>query len=130
MRAIFERIRAVISVFQSVFRLQQWIAVALVGVVLMASGSSQAAPSTQDADIDSDVKTELQRLANEGEEGRPRTSGQWQAENEELQGKPGKQLKRIVRESADAVEEMSEIYPQNAKTLTPGVEDGKLPKDK
>lgn len=61
--------------------------------------------------------------------GRPRTMGQWQAENEELQGKPGQQLKRIAEESADAVKNMAEIYPQNAKTLIPGVDDGELPND-
>ncbi len=61
--------------------------------------------------------------------GRPRTMGQWEAENESLEGQPGKQLKRIAEESADAVKNMAEIYPQNAKTLTPGVDNGKLPND-
>lgn len=61
--------------------------------------------------------------------GRPRTMGQWEAENESLEGQPGKQLKRIAKESADAVKNMAEIYPQNAKTLTPGIDNGKLPND-
>ncbi|MGB3138854.1 MAG: hypothetical protein WBG38_03465 [Nodosilinea sp.] len=64
-----------------------------------------------------------------GEVGRPRTMGQWEAENEALEGQPGEQLKRIAKESANAVKNMAEIYPQNAKTLTPGVDDGKLPTD-
>ena len=61
--------------------------------------------------------------------GRPRTMGQWEAENEALEGQPGKQLKRIAEESADAVKNMAGIYPQNAKTLTPGVDNGELPND-
>jgi len=61
--------------------------------------------------------------------GRPRTMGQWEAENEALEGQPGKQLKRIAEESADAVKNMAEIYPQNAKTLIPGVDNGELPTD-
>ena len=61
--------------------------------------------------------------------GRPRTMGQWEAENEALEGQPGKQLKRIAEESVDAVKNMAEIYPQNAKTLTPGVDNGALPND-
>ncbi len=61
--------------------------------------------------------------------GRPRTMGQWEAESESLEGQPGKQLKRIAEESADAVKNMAGIYPQNAKTLTPGVDNGKLPND-
>ncbi|MBD1916859.1 MULTISPECIES: hypothetical protein [Cyanophyceae] len=61
--------------------------------------------------------------------GRPRTMGQWEAENESLEGQPGKKLKRIAEESADAVKNMAEIYPQNARTLTPGVGNGELPND-
>lgn len=61
--------------------------------------------------------------------GRPRTMNQWQAENDALEGQPGQKLKRIAEESADAVKNMAEIYPQNAKTLTPGVDNGKLPTD-
>ncbi len=63
------------------------------------------------------------------EVGRPRTMGQWEAENEALEGQPGKKLKRIAEESADAVKNMAEIYPQNAKTLIPGVDNGELPND-
>jgi hypothetical protein len=55
--------------------------------------------------------------------------GQWEAESESLEGQPGKQLKRIAKESADAVKNMAEIYPQNAKTLTPGIDNGALPND-
>ncbi|MGB6015562.1 MAG: hypothetical protein WBG32_12595 [Nodosilinea sp.] len=64
-----------------------------------------------------------------GDVGRPRTMNQWEAENEALEGQPGKKLKRIAEESADAVKNMAEIYPQNARTLTPGVDNGKLPTD-
>ncbi|MBD2232243.1 hypothetical protein [Phormidium tenue] len=63
------------------------------------------------------------------EVGRPRTMGQWEAENEALEGQPGKKLKRIAEESADAVKNMAGIYPQNARTLTPGVDNGELPND-
>ncbi len=61
--------------------------------------------------------------------GRPRTMGQWEAENEALEGQPGEKLKRIAEESADAVKNMAGIYPQNAKTLIPGVDNGELPND-
>lgn len=61
--------------------------------------------------------------------GRPRTMGQWEAENQALEGQPGEKLKRIAKESADAVKNMAEIYPENIKTLTPGVDGGKLPTD-
>jgi hypothetical protein len=64
-----------------------------------------------------------------GEVGRPRTMNQWDAENEALEGQPVEKLKRIAEESADAVKNMAGIYPQNAKTLTPGSDNGELPTD-
>ncbi|MBD1875494.1 hypothetical protein H6F75_18600 [Nodosilinea sp. FACHB-131] len=63
------------------------------------------------------------------EVGRPRTMGQWEAEKDSLEGQPGKRIKRIAEESADAVKDMAGIYPQNARTLTPGVDNGELPND-
>lgn len=63
------------------------------------------------------------------EVGRPRTMGQWEAENDALKGKPGKRIERIAEESADAVKDMAGIYPQNVKTLIPGLDNGELPND-
>jgi hypothetical protein len=83
--------------------------------------------------VKADQGTSRQTSANElpptQEVGRPRTMGQWEAENEALEGQPGKKLKRIAEESADAVKNMAEIYPQNAKTLVPGDDNGRLPTD-
>ncbi len=81
------------------------------------------------ADLSPSVESKLNRMINQGENGRPRTTAQWQAKNEELKGKPGEQLEEIGKETADAVSNMADIYPQNAKTLTPGVSNGELPKD-
>ena len=101
---------------------QRWIPIAFVGLFLLATSvdSSSLNQSTKDA---------LNDLISRGETGRPVTTGQWQSENEKLQGKPGKQAKRIAKETGDAVGEMGEIYPDNVKTLTPGVENRSLESD-
>ena len=121
-------IKAVVHVFQSVSRLgaqlqpQRWVPIAFVGLFLLTTSvdSSSLNQSTKDA---------LNDLISRGENGRPVTTGQWQAENERLQGQPGKQAKRIAKETKDAVGEMGEIYPDNAETLTPGVKNRSLESD-
>ncbi|MFQ4136076.1 hypothetical protein PGN35_007120 [Nodosilinea sp. PGN35] len=97
------------------------VACSAVVVLLTASGLK--------ADQSSSGRTYGNELPPTQEVGRPRTMGQWEAENEALEGQPGKKLQRIAEESADAVKNWAEIYPQNARTLTPGVDNGELPND-
>lgn len=112
------------SFFQALnaLQLQHIVAASFVGLLLLST-------SVDTADLPASTKTMLNDMIARGEEGRPVTTGQWQAENEKLQGKPAKQVKRIAKESADAVGEMGEIYPGNAKTLTPGLENKSLERD-
>ncbi|MGG6240590.1 hypothetical protein ACQ4N7_18365 [Nodosilinea sp. AN01ver1] len=91
-------------------------------IVLLTAGVDAKQNARQQARSNSEIPPA-------GDVGRPRTMNQWQAENEALEGRPGEKLKRIAEESADAVKNMAEIYPQNAKTLTPGVDNGRLPTD-
>lgn len=118
MIAIFARIGAVLRAL----RIRQLLAALLVGAILLTTNIA-------DASLSSETQANLDRVTEQGETGRPRTTGQWEAERDSLQGKPIKRLERITEETADAVGEMAEIYPQNAKTLTPGVGNGELPED-
>ncbi len=102
--------------------LQRFVSLAFVGLFLLTT-------SVDTADLKPSTKAMLNDMIARGEEGRPVTTGQWQAENEKLQGQPAKQAKRIAKESADAVGEMGEIYPGNVKTLTPGLENETLESD-
>ena len=106
----------------SYFQQQNLAAIALVGFVLLTTSvdSSSLQPST---------KAMLNDMIARGENGRPVTTAQWKAENEQLQGNPGKQLERIQEETADAVGEMAEIYPGNAKTVLPGMSNDSLERD-
>ena len=103
-------------------QLQRFVAIAFVGLFLLTT-------SVDNSNLSASTKDMLNDLIARGENGRPVTTGQWQAENEQLQGKPGKQAKRIAKESADAVGEMGEIYPDNAKTVLPGLENDSLESD-
>ncbi|PSR14896.1 hypothetical protein C8255_23555 [filamentous cyanobacterium CCP3] len=119
MKAIFESLK---KVLHSIHWKQFAVACSTVIILLTANGVDARQNASQQAQRNSEIPpTE--------DVGRPRTMNQWQAENEALEGQPGKKLKRIAEESADAVKNMAEIYPQNAKTLTPGVDNGRLPTD-
>ena len=103
-------------------KLQSAISVAFVGFFLLTT-------SVDSANLPNSTKTMLNDMISRGTEGRPVTTGQWQAENEALQGQPAKQAKRIAKESADAVGEMGEMYPDTAKSTLPGVENKSLERD-
>jgi hypothetical protein len=114
----------IFGIFKKVLNRIQWqqLAVACSAVIILLTASGVDARQTVKAPASG-------QLPPTAAVGRPRTMGQWEAESESLEGQPGKQLKRIAKESADAVKNMAEIYPQNAKTLTPGIDNGALPND-
>jgi hypothetical protein len=118
MKEIFAKIGSTLGRLQ----VKRVAALLLVSLVLMTT-------SALAADLSPRIESKLNRLTQQGEGGRPRTTGQWEARNEELQGQPGKRIEQIGEQSAEAVGAMANIYPQNAKTLTPGVDNGELPKD-
>ena len=122
----FSRIAA--AVFQGLsgifsgINLKTMMSAAFVGLLLLTT-------SVDSADLPGSTKAMLNDMIARGAEGRPVTTGQWQAENEALQGQPAKQAKRIAKESADAVGEMGEMYPDTAKSSLPGVENKSLERD-
>ncbi len=101
---------------------QRFVAIAFVGLFLLTT-------SVDNSSLNASTKSMLNDLIERGESGRPVTAGQWTSENRELQGQPGKQAKRIAKESADAVGEMGEIYPGNAKSVLPGLKNRSLESD-
>jgi hypothetical protein len=111
----------VVSMVQRIYRMlaslqvQKVVAIAFVGLFLLTT-------SVNSADLDPSTKATLNDRVEQGANGRPMTTGQWQAKNERLQGKPVEQAKEIAKESADAIKKMGKIYPENAKTLLPGIE--------
>jgi hypothetical protein len=46
---------------------------------------------------------------------RPKTTGEWNQEAREVKGEPGERLKRIGKQSAEAVKEFGQIYPDTAE---------------
>ncbi len=103
-------------------QLQRFVAVGFVGLFLLTT-------SVDSSSLNASTKTMLNDMISRGENGRPVTSAQWKAENAELEGNPLERVDRIAKESADAVGEMAEIYPGNAKSVLPGMTNESLESD-
>ncbi len=108
--------------FQLGQRLQSFVAIAFVGLFLLTT-------SVDSSSLNGSTKAMLNDMIARGENGRPVTSAQWKAENEKLEGNPLERAERIAKESGDAVEEMAEIYPGNAKSVVPGMSNDSLERD-
>ena len=54
-------------------------------------------------------------LQQDNDPNRPKTTGEWNQQARETKGKPAERLKRIGEQSADAVKEFGEMYPEVAE---------------
>ncbi|MEM1309309.1 MAG: hypothetical protein AAGF98_07390, partial [Cyanobacteria bacterium P01_H01_bin.153] len=69
------------------------------------------------ASVSVDLQSRLDELKAKGREGRPRTTGQFNAEKEALEGQFGEVMKRMRQETAEAAEEAIAAVRQNLKDL-------------
>jgi hypothetical protein len=66
--------------------------------------------------VDSKAVTEkLNEVVQQNDSERPKTTGEWNQEAREVKGEPGERLKRIGKQSAEAVKEFGSIYPDTAQ---------------
>lgn len=106
--------------------LQQVFAVSLAAVMLLITPIAMPLASTT---VDTGVQSRLSDLEGKGSEGRPRTTGQFREQQENLEGQPGEVLERMGRQAADAFGEANETVGQTMKDLVPGVETDRLSMD-
>ncbi len=112
---------AIVAAFQQVrgaltsLHLQRFVAFAFVGLFLLTT-------SIDSSSLDAGTKATLNDAILKGKDGRPVTSAQWKAENEELKGNPLDRAERVAEETADAVGDMAEIYPDTAERTLPDVD--------
>jgi hypothetical protein len=80
----------------------------LVGVLLM---------TTNGADGMSQVKLGkvVDRDIHQDSEKRPKTTGEWNKQSRETQGKPGERLKRVGEQSAEAFKDFGSVFPDTAE---------------
>ena len=89
-------------------RVRQFLSVVAIGFILL--NTSVAPDRASKATID-----KLDRMVHQENPDRPKTTKEWQQQAREVKGKPGERIERIGEQSADAIKEFGQMYPDVAK---------------
>jgi hypothetical protein len=100
-----------ISVFKEI-QVKQFVTVALVGFLVLTTTPSMAASMGRNAQS---VTNKVDRIIHEDDSNRPKTTREWQQEAQRTEDAPVERIKEIGKESADAVQDFGELYPDVAK---------------
>jgi hypothetical protein len=88
--------------------LGQILPVLLVGILLIATnGVDEMSQGKLGKVVDRDIHQDSEK--------RPKTTGEWNKQSRETQGKPGERLKRIGEQSAEAIKDFGSVYPDTAE---------------
>jgi hypothetical protein len=97
-----------ISSFINKFQVKQFLPIVIVGVMLLTTNGS---PSLSNPDLS--TKKSINRINDlvqtENSE-RPKTTGEWDKQAEEIKGRTGEAMKKIGEQSVDAVKEFGSMY--------------------
>ncbi len=112
--AITASITKTISVFTSLFsrvQTKQFISMVLIGFLVLTTNFKQ--------DTGNPISNLFDKVTHQGSSQqnsqRPTTTGEWKKQAQETEGRPAERLKRIGKQSADAVKDMGSVYPDTAK---------------
>lgn len=89
-------------------QVRQFLSIVAIGLFLL--NTTPAPDRASKATID-----KLDRMVHQEDPQRPKTTEEWQQQAREVKGKPGERLERIGEQSADAVKEFGQMYPDVAK---------------
>jgi hypothetical protein len=91
---------------------KRFLAIALVGFVVLTINNVD----NVDADRTSKAVTrKVDQLVHQDDSQRPKTTGEWEQEARETEGATGERLKRIGKQSAEAIKDFGSVYPDTAK---------------
>jgi hypothetical protein len=108
MKNLISEAVAQIGAWFNSLQIKQFLSVILVGFLLL--NTTVAPDRASKATID-----KLERMVQQEDSRRPKTTGEWQQQAREVKGKPGERLERIGEQSADAIKEFGSMYPDVAK---------------
>lgn len=110
--SVITRISSLLKKLQ-VVRLVSFI---LVGVLILTTNVAQDR-NTQA------VTKKLDEVLHQDNSQRPKTIGEWHEEAQETEGAPGERVKKIAKESVEAVKDFGSLYPDTAKRSARDIEE-------
>jgi len=99
-----------------VFQVKHFLSLCLVGVILLTSGLSAEQKGKA-------LTNRVDKVVHQSDSDRPKTTREWQKEARKVEGAPGKRIERVAKESADAVEDFGELYPDVVERSVPPLRD-------
>lgn len=97
-----------ISYFINKFQVRQFLPIVFVCLMVLATNGS-ASLSNPDLSTQNSVDR-VDELVQKGNPERPKTTGEWYEQAEEVKGRTGEAMKKIGEQSADAVKEFGSMY--------------------
>ncbi|WP_017318124.1 hypothetical protein [Mastigocladopsis repens] len=91
------------------FQVKRFLAVVLVGFVVLTTSVSNESSSKV-------LTKKIDQAVHQGDSDRPKTTGEWNKEARETEDAPGERLQKIAGESAEAVKDFGKLYPDTIKT--------------
>ncbi|KJH70654.1 hypothetical protein [Aliterella atlantica] len=92
------------------FQVTRLVTLVLVGVLILTTNTNIAQDRNTQA-----VTKKLDEVVHQDNSDRPKTIGEWEREGQETENAPGERVKRIAKESAEAVKDFGSLYPDTAK---------------
>lgn len=97
-----------VSLFLNSLQFRQVLPTILMSVFLMAS--------VVDSDLSPKAITkEIDKVIHQDNEQRPKTTQEWNKQSRETEDKPGERIKRIEKQSVEAVKDFGSMYSDTAK---------------
>lgn len=109
-----------VHTFLGRINLQRVIAVMLASLVMIGTLAPAGALAAQ---TENQLRNKASDLVDDDESNRPKTTREWNAEARETADQPVERTKRIVEETADAIQDWAEIYPDVAERSIPALQD-------
>lgn len=97
-----------IGYFINKFQVKQFLPIAFVCLMVLATNGS---PSLSNPDLSTQNSVDrVDELVQKGNPERPKTTGEWDEQAEEVKGRTGEAMKKIGEQSADAIKEFGSMY--------------------
>jgi len=113
---ISQAIAKFFSFFKSL-QVQQFLPIVLIGFLLISTSAAPSRNETQQA-----IK-KLDQTVHQEDSTRPKTTGEWEQQAREVEGRPVERLKRIGKQSAEAVKDFGSMYSDTAERSAEAVND-------
>jgi len=113
---ISQAIAKFFSFFKSL-QVKQFLPIVLIGFLLLNISAAPSRRETQQA-----IK-KLDQTVHQEDSTRPKTTGEWEQQYRETEGRPVERIKRIGEQSAEAVKDFGSMYVDTAKRSAEALND-------